>query len=496
MRSRQIQRWGRAIVLCGWAWTSAASAATAVAPSTDAREEARGLLSASSIEVLVAASSRPDRFAEAASLAEREVERVGAGPEARALLERALLLRLGLGDADAARRDVDLAWALFGSDEPAWVAGLAWALRELATTEEARLRHAEDYLRHFGDEGGVDRRLVAEVTVADDRWRRSCRRGDTLGLCVAAAASGGERCGPASARPVKRERRLAADALARYERVRRFRWESSPRAEERLLDAIPEPEARRRAELRDALERAELALLDARFEALLAIALPTDLDFYADPEPCERAHVTCRPAQAKPRDPALPEWAQVERRAIDPAACTRERARCRRRWEEAEDSRVRLRRALKEIDAQSVTLYQGYRALIARKASPRGMIQAVLRRGQLLLHVSALLGGAALPRGLRLNPEAREAHCKVMADAGAPYRAAAVEALVECVIRSSVLGCWTDASDGCEDALARLEPSRYPALREFVGAPSPADDEVVAPRAVGVQLATPAATPR
>ena len=448
-----------------------------------------GALAAATSTALIDAALRFARFPEAASLAEDFVRRYAKEPGAKAHLERAIGLRIGLRQASEARRDVDLAAKLFGREDPAWVAGLAWALGELATDDDARVRHAEDYLRRYGDDGGVDRRLVAEVLIADDRWRRSCRVGDTLGLCVAPPAKSGSRsrCGPPpELRPAKRQARLAAEALERYERVRRFRWQSSPRAEERLLDGIPEGDRRRSQELSDALERAELAVTDAGFEELLAIELLGDLDFHVEPGPCERAREACRPRAAEGAQAAYSVW-RVPSRAVDPAACKRSSKICRAQQKRAKDSRRRLAAVLKGFNQRSGELARDYEAIIRRNTSATAVLRGALRRGQLALHASALFSGAKLPRGF--GEAAQKSFCDILRDQAEPYLEVGVQALTFCLDRALSYGIRDDSSEACEATLERLRPRQYPPLFEFIGAPTHVVDEVLEPRSVGVRLA-------
>lgn len=113
----------------------------------------------------------------------------GDGIDLPAVLQRAARLRRDLGDSDKYVEDVRLFIRLYGSRKELaeTAAGLFFDVgqhyEDLGAT--AKLKpHYEEYLKVWGERGGLDRRLGAEVRLAELAWRSSCPVPGVYGVCA------------------------------------------------------------------------------------------------------------------------------------------------------------------------------------------------------------------------------------------------------------------------------------------------------------------------
>lgn len=174
------------------------------------------------------------RYAEAAESFEAAARSLPPDdPDVLDALRSAIGLRVGLGQAEQGGRDVALFLLRLRSrpeipglveEAASWSLAVA-QLYEEQGEERALRRHLSDYLRTFGERGGVDRNIAAEAMLGLLAWRQSCPISDLNGLCVTVgpdAEPATLHCGPAvgpQLRAMPRRAALRARALAHFERV-------------------------------------------------------------------------------------------------------------------------------------------------------------------------------------------------------------------------------------------------------------------------------------
>ena len=159
--------------------------------------------------------------------------------------------------------------------------------------------------------------------------------------------------------------------------------------------------------------QARLAAADLELESFLALAFPRDLDFDRDAK-------------------RLAGWVEQKQRAGGTA--TRE--------------------------------YEG--VLVAKDVA--SSLTAAARLGIVAQSFASTLVTAEIPRGSRTADKAK-AYCARLQDVAAPLEARAVEAFSVCLVKSTELGWFSDASARCERELTRMRPEEFPRAAELRGQP-------------------------
>lgn len=218
-------------------------------------------------------------------------------------LHNAYLFRVGLDQRDAAKRDLVAYERLYEYDDKT-AAGIFWSQHDLFDSWKDQRRHALDYLVSYDLDGGIDRAIVAEATIAQIDWRRSCRRPLLLDSCITIEReSPPPSPAPRFRRPARcglptqgivtvhpRDAKLASAAQTRFEKVLKL-------ARSKQL-AVPEDDPRRKQDFRDAWAMAMVYQADEQYEEFLRLEPPTDLEFPLLPE-TERDSVEYRIYRAK-----------------------------------------------------------------------------------------------------------------------------------------------------------------------------------------------------
>src|SRR5690606_8273651 len=99
-------------------------------------------------------------------------------------LQNAFLYRVGLSQRELALADLDRYERLYARKHAERAAAVFWTRQQLLDDDAARREHAVDYLARYRSKGGLDRLIVAEVTIAQIDWRRSCPEPLLHDLCV------------------------------------------------------------------------------------------------------------------------------------------------------------------------------------------------------------------------------------------------------------------------------------------------------------------------
>lgn len=406
------------------------------------------------------------KFEDSAALYEQGAAEFPKDLAAAPALNNAYLFRLGLGDQEAAKANLDAWVRLYKRKDPQRAAAMVWSWQAQLESDRKRRAYAEDYLRVYGNKGGLDRRVHAEAVIAQIDWRSSCSEPLLLDLCVTlrrkaphpsvraleeaqarveARAAGKtrrrdwsppataalaestwrrpKRCGDASLGVYtrhKRKARLAERAQTRFTKILKLVRQGG-----RKID-IPAEDPRRAQAFADAWAMALVYRADAALEDYLAMAMPSALDFHA---------------------PARPEGDGVSK--ADREAY---RAAVRRR----DESQRELGRFLEDKLRRGGELREVY-AEVRSTRSLEWTLTAAHRSGMVSLSFGEQLAGAAVPRGLRSRDQV-ESYCEALQDVSVPLVEQAADAYVYCVDRATQYQYFVPAARDCERLLAQLRP--------------------------------------
>jgi hypothetical protein len=326
-------------------------------------------------------------------------------PEA---LQNAYLFRVGLGQTDAALRDLEDYEKLYERENPELAARIFWSRQTLLDTHKQRREHALAYIQRYGRSGSIDRWLVAEATVAQIDWRSSCAEPLLFDSCISlqGTESSPKRCGEPGGDLIvahPRKSKLAADAQARFGRIISAIHKNSIK--------IPEYEYERQASFLDAWAMATVYQADADFEDFLRLEVPAKLD---------------------PGSVRMQEFVEHELK----------------------------------LATELVERYAGVKQI----RSVRWQTVGMSRVGLLYESFARQLGQAKVPSTVRGDAQVKS-HCEQLAAWAQPVRDRAIEAWQYCLARATEYQLVDEYSRLCELRLAELDP-RHPATHELFGEPS------------------------
>jgi hypothetical protein len=394
-------------------------------------------------------------------------------------LQNAYLFRVGLSQNGAALQDLDEYERLYAGEDPDEAARIFWAQHDLLETQRQRRDHALAYLERHGEDGPLDRALVAEAVIAQIDWRRSCTEPLLFDSCITIKRVGKrnwvrgisasdqatvdrvlaeragksleppKRCGGSSYAVVTvhaRKQKLARAAQDRFGRILPM-FRKASRIE------IPEHEVDRKSDLADAWAMAMVYQADVRYEEFLRLELPDNLEFFIDMD---------------------------LKGSADQADARRYKAQV----AQQQDSYRRLSAFIERKRDLGVDLRDRY--FVRLTGSLHWQLVAVARQAIMLESFADQLDHAKISRTLHSEPQI-EAYCDQLTELATPLRE---EAVVDCqfvVERSTEFQYFNEFSRLCEARLADLDPwsYHYPPSNELFG------ESVYAPtrmRTVGVLL--------
>lgn len=340
--------------------------------------------------------------------------------DASEAIQEAVRYRMGIGADDRALEEGRYFVDMFAGTRPAVAARVMFSLTAIYEKRDSAelVKHLRDYLRRFGDKGGVDRMVAAYTKIGEVLWRQSCPIPETAGLCVkltgvrarhrrtqrADLTSLRQQCSaypPTRLTVVKRNAKLRDEALAA------FAMASTAYAQR--LGKLANVESRHNYAL------GRLVKADREFETYLDAQPPT--------APASDVPLLSRP---------LLSWLA-------------------RKTESAKTMRARYNDVIAVRDAQT-------------------SVAASARIGQISHSLFDQLYGAATSSGLGDEPlgdEPLAARCDRIAELAQPVEQAAVDAYVACLAKANELSWFGDASKICERALGDLRPEDYPSATEL-----------------------------
>jgi tetratricopeptide (TPR) repeat protein len=352
----------------------------------------------------------------------------------------AVFYRKGIGDDAKAIEDTKYFIKMFGTKKPQEAANAMFSLVGIYEKQgdgDAIIKHLREYIKQFGDRGGVDRMVVAYSKIGQVLWQQSCPVKLVDGSCIRVVreraisskrqkkvnkkgvAEQPLQCGPESKiklTVVKRDDRKMREALAAFNMaIREFDKRGGKTGGDEAV-------------ARHFYGLAKLAEADKDYEAYLELKFPAGLNF--DPAPEHKAIA----AKSKKR---LDEWVG-QKTKIGGAAKAK------------------------------------YNAVFAIKDNADS-IAAAARVGQISQNFSDALFTAEIPKDVRTGEFADDkvaAYCDRLTEVADPLEATSLAAYGECLGKSTELGWFSEWSKLCERELGQIKPEEYPTASELRGDPN------------------------
>ena len=367
-------------------------------------------------------------------------------------LNNAYVFRSGLGDDEAARKDLERYESLYRRKDPGKAAEIYWSQADLIDDENKRLDHAEEFIKRYGKKGGKDRLVVAHAVAGQVLWRRSCSKKLLADACVTlkrkkAMAGEGPRAEAEQYRRVasrkipKRCGTATRGVLIVHDRDSKL----AARAQKHFADAIslggkgisiPKEQDDRQDAYLDAYAMSLVYRADAKYEDYLRVEMPEGLDFHVDPWK---------------QDSGIGKWereyaAQVKRR---------------------DESVARFADFMKSKRELGNELLDAY-GNVSKIRSPNWVLAASARSAIVWQNFADQLYRAEVPKHFRTQDEV-DSFCFELVDRAQPLEKMAVQAFEYCLDRSTKYQFFNDFSRMCEEELQQREPDRFPATNELFG---------------------------
>ena len=370
-------------------------------------------------------------------------------------LQNAYLFRLGLGDESKAKDNLNKYEGLYRKSEPATAAKIFWSKHDLLGDDEAKLRHAREYIGTYGNKGGVDRRVVAEAAIGQILWRQSCSKPLLFDSCITVqrkrATAGEEQrkkaaklrqktkkgkadipqyCGSATQGIITvhaRDPKKAAEAQKHFDSVLKLTQKSPD---------IPAAEVTRIDDYKNAWGMAMVYAADQRYEQYLTVELPDGLDFVVEDWK---------------KDAGIPKLEKEYKEQV------RVRDESQKKFKDFFDRKVSMSKELIERYAK-----------VKATGSPYWVLAAAARTAVLSQNFADQLYRAEVPRSFKTEDQ-YFAYCDALADQAELPQQMAVEAFTYCLQRSTEFQFFNEFSRMCEEELQQRDPEKYPATNEMFG---------------------------
>lgn len=371
-------------------------------------------------------------------------------PEA---LQNAYLFRLGLGEESLAQQDLAQYEDLYRKRNPETAAKIYWSKHDLLDTDEAKLKHAREYIARYGNRGGVDRRIVAEAAAGQILWREACPQELLYDSCITVKrkkASSGEEtrtkarklrekkknelpkyCGTATQGIITvhpRDRKLTNMAQTHFETVMKLGKREV---------TIPKEDSARAEAYKHAVGMAVIYLADAKYEEYLQLNIPEGLDFTIEDWK---------------KDSGVPRWERQYRDQV----------------KRAEESKQRFGQFYSQKLTLGRDLLRRYIEEVKAAGSPYWLLAGAARAAVVSQNFADQLYRAEVPKSFKTE-EQYFAYCDALADEAAEPQALALKAFTYCLSESTKYQFFNEFSRMCEEELQQRSPDKYPATNELFG---------------------------
>jgi TolA-binding protein len=374
-------------------------------------------------------------------------------------LNNAYLFRVGLGQAEEAAEDLSRYESLYKRSKPEKAASIFWSRRGLIENEAERLAHAREYVNKYGNRGGVDRRIVAEATIGQILWRRSCEDSLLFDSCVTVK----RRRNTAGVRKNLERQRLEEEIASRKRGkykpprlcgsdtqgllvVHKRNAKKAREAQDHLRTAlklsknkkisIPADQTARQAEFQDAVGLAMVYQADVDYETYLSVDMPQGLDFYVE------------------------EW-------MEGTGIPKLERRFREQKKRATEDKATLQAWFQSKDQLGSKLLEQY-AEVRGSGSRAWTLAAAARSGMLQQNFADQLYRAEVPRHFKTQDET-DAYCFELGDIGMKVEKRALTAFQFCLDRSTEFAYFNEFSRMCEVELQQRDAETYPSTNEMFG---------------------------
>ncbi|HEU0033334.1 MAG TPA: tetratricopeptide repeat protein [Kofleriaceae bacterium] len=367
-------------------------------------------------------------YKEAADKLEEYAAKYAGEQDAFGALSDAVQFRKGIGDDAKAIADTQLFVTKFGKQKPKEAANAYFSLVAIYEKQgdlDALAKHLRSYIDRYGATGGNDKLVTAWSKLGQTLWQASCPVKTVDGACVKIVRSVaiGKRLRTRAMGVPKRcgdENRAELTVVARDER----KVKTAMDAFDRAIALYDKAAGKLDGDARGALYHYAMARygkVEREFERYLATPIPTGLDF--------------------------------DRRKPDIAKRSKQRF---------EDWFGRKR----ELGGAMRKQYEA----ITRLGDGAVTIAAAARMGAVSQGFALQLFRAEIPADLRSGPYAEDtaqAYCDGLAEVAEPLETDAIASYEGCLVTSTKLGWFSEASRVCERELGQLQPEKYPQAFEL-----------------------------
>lgn len=380
-------------------------------------------------------------------------------------LRNAYLFRLGLGQDEQATSNLTKYEGLYKKDSPEQAANIFWSKHDILKTDEERLKHAEEYLKIYGKNGGLDRRIVAEASIGQILWRQSCDKGLLYDSCMSIKrkkAQAGE-AARKRAEDLKRKAKKVNEkksGASKKQEIPEFCGaptsgiitvfdRSKKKADEaqKYFDSVlklakgtikvPEEDRNRRENYANAVAMASVYRADRQYEDYLRIEMPAGLNFFVE---------------EYKKDSGIPKWEKEYKEQV----------------KKKEDSEKRFLDFFNKKTSIGNELQKQYDGIVNAKQSPFWMLAAAARSAMVSQNYADQLYRAEVPKEFKTEEQAY-AFCDALSDKAQPIQEAAIAKFSYCLERSTTFQFFNEFSRLCEDELQQREPDKYPSTDEVFG---------------------------
>lgn len=370
-------------------------------------------------------------------------------------LGNAYIFRSGLGEEAKAEEDLSKYESLYKRKDPATAAKIFWSKHELLDNDAARLSHARDYLKQYGNKGGMDRRVVAEATIGQILWRQSCEKDLLYDSCLTVKrkrATAGEdqrekaeklrkktkkkknavpkNCGSATQGLItvhSRDKKKASLAQGHFKSALKYAKKKAD---------IPDNAKDRQDAYKNAIGMSMVYAADEKYEEYLRVNIPMGLDFFTEDWK---------------KGSGIPKWEK------EYAAQVKKKEESTKLFKEFFDRKTKLGEELVKAYAD-----------VKGSKSPYWVLAAAARMAVLSQNFADQLYRADVPKSIKTE-DMYFAYCDSLADYAAGPQKIAVGAFTYCLEKSTEFQFFNEFSRLCEEELQQRNPDQYPATNELFG---------------------------
>ncbi len=395
-------------------------------------------------------------YSKAADRFEQYADKYTKDKYASTALQNAYLFRLGLGDESKAQENLSRYEGLYKRKDPKQAAQIFWSKHELLDTDAARLKHAKEFIKTYGNKGGTDRRVVAEAAIGQILWRQSCEKDQLYDSCLTVKrkkATAGEETRKKANRLRKKGKKKKKDDVPKYcgsatqgiitvhKRDKKLSEQAQSHFKTALKLAskkpsIPAEEAQRVEDYKNAWGMSMVYQADKKYEEYLRINIPEELDFYTE---------------EWKKGSGIPQWERQYKKQLEIKKDSE------KRFSEFYDSKIKLGEEL-------VKAYSGVKS----SGSPYWVLAAAARTAVLSQNFADQLYRAEVPKSMKTE-EMYFAYCDALAIRAEGPEKVAVEAFTYCLQKSTEYQYFNQFSRMCEEELQQRKPDEYPATNEMFG---------------------------